>query len=37
MNIEKYCKKFLDNTIFRGDSVDFFLIYIYIYIYIYFR
>ena len=34
MNIEKYCRKFLDNAIFRGDSVEFFLIYIYIYIYI---
>ena len=36
MNIEKYCRKFLDNAIFRGDSVEFFLIYIYIYIYIIF-
>ena len=35
MYIEKYCRKFLDNGIFRGDSIDFFLIYIYIYIYIY--
>ena len=36
MNIEKYCRKFLDNAIFRGDSVEFFFnIYIYIYIYIY--
>ena len=35
MNIEKYCRKFLDNAIFKGDSVEFFLIYIYIYIYIY--
>ena len=33
MNIEKYCRKFLDNAIFRGDSVKIFLIYIYIYIY----
>ena len=32
MNIEKYCRNFLDNAIFRGDSVEFFLIYIYIYI-----
>ena len=24
MNIEKYCRKFLDNAIFRGNSVDFF-------------
>ena len=24
MYIEKYCRKFLDNAIFRGDSVDFF-------------
>ena len=35
MYIEKYCRIFLDNAIFRGDSVEFFLIYIYIYIYIY--
>ena len=33
MYIEKYCRIFLDNAIFRGDSVEFFLIYIYIYIY----
>ena len=32
MYIEKYCRIFLDNAIFRGDSVEFFLIYIYIYI-----
>ena len=33
MNIEKYYRKFLDNAIFRGDSVEFFFnIYIYIYI-----
>ena len=25
MNIEKYCRKFLDNAIFRGDSIEFFL------------
>ena len=31
MYIEKYCRKFLDNAIFRGDSVEFFLIYIYIF------
>ena len=31
MNIEKYCRKFLDNAIFKGDSVEFFFnIYIYI-------
>ena len=36
MYIEKYCRNFLDNAIFRGDYVEFFLnIYIYIYIYIY--
>ena len=34
MNIEKYCRKFLDNAIFKGDSVEFFLIYIYIYIFL---
>ena len=34
MNIEKYCRKFLENAIFRGDSVEFFLIYIYIYIFL---
>ena len=35
MYIEKYCRIFLDNAIFRGDSVEiFFNIYIYIYIYI---
>ena len=33
MYIEKSCRIFLDNAIFRGDSVEFFLIYIYIYIY----
>ena len=32
MYIEKYCRIFLDNAIFRGDSVE---IYIYIYIYIF--
>ena len=32
MYIEKYCRIFLDNAIFRGDSVEFFFnIYIYIY------
>ena len=36
MNIEKYCRKFLDNAIFRGDSVEFFFN-IYIYVYIFFR
>ena len=33
MNIEKYYRKFLDNAIFRGDSVEFFFSYIYIYIF----
>ena len=33
MYIQKYCRIFLDNAIFRGDSVEFFLIYIYIYIF----
>ena len=37
MYIGKYCRIFLDIAIFRGDSVEFFLIYIYIYIYIYIR
>ena len=32
MNIEKYCRKFLDNAIFRADSVEFFFN-----IYIFFR
>ena len=32
MYIEKYCRIFLDNAIFSGDYVEFFLIYIYIYI-----
>ena len=30
MYIEKYCRKFLDNAIFRGDYRIFFLIYIYL-------
>ena len=34
MYIENYCRKFLDNAIFREDSVEFFFN---IYIYIYFR
>ena len=33
MYIEKYCRIFLDNAIFRGDSVE--ILYIYIYIYIF--
>ena len=32
MYIEKYCRIFLDNSIFRGDSIEFFFN-----IYIYFR